>query len=70
MSVVNTTSSPSTILFPKADCFLGEIFLIVMSTLRCATGCLALREKCPNMELFLVRIFLYSVRMQENTDHK
>ena len=26
-----------------------------------------LREKCPNTELFLVRIFLYSVRIQENT---
>ena len=29
-----------------------------------------LREKCPNTELFLVRIFLYSVRIKENTDHK
>ena len=29
-----------------------------------------LREKCPNTELFLVRIFLYSVRIQENTDQK
>ena len=29
-----------------------------------------LREKCPNTEFFLVRIFLYSVRIQENTDHK
>ena len=28
----------------------------------------ALREKCPNTEFFLVRIFLYSVRIQENTD--
>ena len=26
----------------------------------------ALRKKCPNEELFLVRIFLYSVRIQEN----
>ena len=26
-----------------------------------------LREKCPNTELFLVRIFLYLFRMQENT---
>ena len=25
----------------------------------------SLREKCPNTELFLVRIFLYSVRIQE-----
>ena len=30
----------------------------------------SLREKCPNTELFLVCIFLYSVRIQENTDHK
>ena len=29
-----------------------------------------LREKCPNTEFFLVRIFLYSVRIQENTDKK
>ena len=27
-----------------------------------------LRKKCPNTDLFLVRIFLYSVRIQENTD--
>ena len=31
---------------------------------------LALREKCPNTELFLVRIFLYSVQIQKNTDQK
>ena len=30
----------------------------------------ALREKCPNTELFLVRIFLYSVQIQENTDQR
>ena len=29
-----------------------------------------LREKCPNTEFFLVRIFLYSVQIQENTDQK
>ena len=29
-----------------------------------------MRENCPNIEIFLVRIFLYSVRIQENTDHK
>ena len=27
-----------------------------------------LREKCPNTEFFLILIFLYSVRIQENTD--
>ena len=30
----------------------------------------SLREKCPNTEFFLIHIFLYSVRMQENTDQK
>ena len=29
-----------------------------------------LREKCPDIDLFLVRIFLYSVRIQENMDQK
>ena len=31
---------------------------------------LSLREKGPNMELFLVRFFLYSVQIQGNTDQK
>ena len=30
----------------------------------------SLREKYPNTEFFLVSIFLYSVRKQENTDQK
>ena len=30
----------------------------------------ALREKCLNTELFVVRIFLYSVRIQEDMDQK
>ena len=30
----------------------------------------SLREKYPNTELFLIRIFLYSVGIQENTDQK
>ena len=34
------------------------------------TNYLILREKCPNTQFFLVRIFLYSVRIQENTDQK
>ena len=29
-----------------------------------------LHEKCPNTELFLVRIFLYSVQILENADSK
>ena len=32
--------------------------------------CLTMREKCTNTEFFLVRIFLYLVRLQENTDQK
>ena len=31
---------------------------------------ITLREECPNTDLFLVRIFLYFVRIRENTDHK
>ena len=31
---------------------------------------LKLREKCPNTELFLFRIFLYSVPIPENMDQK
>ena len=31
---------------------------------------IALREKCPNMEFFLVCIFPYSVRIRENTNQK
>ena len=30
----------------------------------------SLREKRPNTEVFLIGIFLYSVRVQENTDQK
>ena len=30
---------------------------------------LALREKRPNTDFFLVRVFLYSVRIQENAEH-
>ena len=31
---------------------------------------ISLREKGPNLKFFLVPIFLYSVRIQENTDQK
>ena len=31
---------------------------------------ITLREKCPNAESFLVRIFLKSVRIRENKDQK
>ena len=30
----------------------------------------SLREKCPNTQLFLVRIFPYSVQIRGNTDQK
>ena len=30
----------------------------------------SLRKKCPNTVFLLVRIFLYSVQIQENTGHK
>ena len=30
----------------------------------------SLREKRPNAEVFLIGIFLYSIRIQENTDQK
>ena len=30
----------------------------------------SLCEEGPNTELFLIRVFLYSVRIQENTDQK
>ena len=43
-----------------------HLFLLVPSTKLYIT----LREKCPNTEFFLVRIFLYSFRIQENTDQK
>ena len=49
--------------------------------MRCSGKKKSLREKCPNTDVFLVRIFLYSdwinlrkspylVRIQENTDQK
>ena len=31
---------------------------------------IAMREKCPNTQFFLVRIFLYSVRIQKSADQK
>ena len=35
----------------------------IQNSLVKVTNLLKLREKCPNTELFLVRIFLYSVRI-------
>ena len=43
-------------------------YLVVTRSIIYGKYYLSLREKCPNTELFLVRIFLISVRIQENTD--
>ena len=40
------------------------------SGLHFSTKGLALIEKSPNTDFFLVRIFLYSVQIQENTNQK
>ena len=37
---------------------------------RLALCCSSLRQKCPNTEFFLVRIFPYSVQIREDTDQK
>ena len=53
--------------------FLGdsyEVTVVLRIILVYFQECLALRKKCPNTELFLVYIFLYSVRTQENADQK
>ena len=44
---------------------LTQIFIYFTNVLK-----LALREKCPNRELFPVLIFLYSVQIEENRDQK
>ena len=43
---------------------------LVALSLTLVNWSLTLREKRPNTDLFLVRIFLYSARIQENTDLK
>ena len=45
-----------------------QIILLMISNGENWHYLVVLREKCPNTELFLVRIFLYSVQIQENTD--
>ena len=63
--------------FTDSDCYVGG--LLGIPTIYTE----AFREKCPNTEFFLVRIFCirpeygdlwskspYSVRIQENTDQK
>ena len=46
------------------------IFYLIFRILNNTQSALALHEKCPKTEFFLVRIFLYSVLIQENTDQK
>ena len=52
----------------------GFYWMLINDFMICYTKiCLSLHEKCPNTELFVVRIQSkspYSVRMQENTDRK
>ena len=50
------------LLLPLAICNIGKYFT--------RFSYFPLREKCPNTEFFLVSIFLYSIRIQENTDQK
>ena len=45
----------------KQVCHMTKLMISLLPTLR---------EKCPNTELFMVRIFLYSARIQKNTDQK
>ena len=72
----------SKIKFSSSSSYLFVIFIFLTSSsylyifkLRITSASIgwnpfALREKCPNTELFLVRIFVYSVQIQENTDQK
>ena len=47
------------------------LFALKQDVRTCAGNLIyALHEKCFNTEFFLVRIFLYSVRIQENTDQR
>ena len=67
-------------LLRKVVFFYSANINIFFSTLNCVSFCIqklykmyttnALRKKCPNTELFLVRVFLYSDWIQENTDQK
>ena len=59
------------IIFEKASkiIFLSPFWKKMMKVYpwRC---CYSLYKKCPNMEFFLVRIFLYSVQIQERRDQR
>ena len=70
-------ANPITTKFYKASKFVKKLALITfgmsLGKVKASANILSrqtLHEKCPNTEFFLVRIFLYSVRIQENTDQK
>ena len=51
----------------------GSYFILISNlllNLSITSFYLSLREKCPNAQFILVRIFLYSHWIQENTDQK
>ena len=51
----------------------GSYFILISNlllNLSITSLYLSLREKCPNVQFILVRIFLYSHWIQENTDQK
>ena len=53
------------------QCILKSINIWLTMTIRAMNDQnFTLHENCPKTEFFLVRIFLYSVRIQENTDQK
>ena len=53
------------------QCILNSLSIWLTMRIRALNGQnFTLRENCPKTEFFLVRIFLYSVRIQENTDQK
>ena len=56
--------------FSKRSHKLLSLNLSKCNNLACFDNFHLMREKWPNTEFFLVLIFLYSVRVQENTDHK
>ena len=47
-----------------------KLISAIKSSLILPRTCLLFIQKCPNTELFLVRIFLYSDWIQKNTDQK
>ena len=58
-------------LFKAQSCEIFKLLYYDATVCRiCKPDELALREKCPNTEFLVVRISLYSVRVQENTDQK